>query len=73
MIGPESPPGGVTDLGRLCPAGKAEGHLQLDSSERPGKRPIETFIRHGEPRRGVAIQRHHPLDGHGASRLAMTI
>jgi hypothetical protein len=32
-------------------------------------------IRHGEPRRGVAIQGrpHRPLDGHGAARLAMTV
>jgi hypothetical protein len=32
-------------------------------------------IRHGEPRRGVAIQggSHRSLDGHGAPRLAMTV
>ena len=29
--------------------------------------------RHGGPRRGVAIQRHQPLAGHGAARLAMTM
>jgi len=32
----------------------------------------EILTRHGEPRRGVAIQHHRPLDGHGAARLAMT-
>ncbi len=31
--------------------------------------------RHGEPRRGVAIQggSHRPLDGHVAALLAMTV
>jgi len=37
--------------------------------------PCRPFCRHGEPRRGVAIQgrSHRPLDGHVVSLLAMTV